>query len=130
MTAEPALFVYGTLMPGHLRWPLLELNATGQRPARCRGRLYDTGRGWPAAVFDDGGRGDADDQVPGVLVGLRPDVADAVLAELDVVEGVPDGHYRRVVVTTTEGDQAWAWTPVGTVDAMVRIDAWAPVRER
>ena len=49
-----AVFVYGTLMPGRLRWPLIELQATGHRPAAVPGRLFDTGQGWPAALFDDG----------------------------------------------------------------------------
>src|SRR4051794_28689689 len=46
-----ALFVYGTLMPGHLRWSMLAPHATDQRPATVPGTLYDTGNGWPAAVF-------------------------------------------------------------------------------
>ena len=48
----PRLFVYGTLQPGRLRWPFLEPFALAHRPATVAGRLYDSGKGWPAAVFE------------------------------------------------------------------------------
>ena len=52
----PRLFVYGTLQPGRLRWPVLAPFATGHRPASVPGTLHDTGNGWPVAVFDGGRR--------------------------------------------------------------------------
>ena len=63
----PRLFVYGTLQPGRLRWPVLAPFATGHRPASVPGTLHDTGNGWPVAVFEPG-----DGDVPGVLVDLDP----------------------------------------------------------
>ena len=43
-----SVFVYGTLMPGHLRWEVLAPHAAEHRPASVDGVLWDTGRGWPA----------------------------------------------------------------------------------
>ena len=45
----PCLFVYGTLQPGHLRWPFLEPFAIGHGPADVYGQLFDSGDGWPVA---------------------------------------------------------------------------------
>ncbi len=127
MTADgpAAVFVYGTLMPGRLRWPLLELQATGHRPAAVRGRLFDTGQGWPAAQFDL----DAATTVPGVLVELRSEWLDELLTELDLVEGVDTGHYERVLVTTTDGDRAWAWSTLQDTSGFTPIDAWTTLDE-
>ena len=121
-----AVFVYGTLMPGRLRWPLIELQATGYRDAAVRGRLFDTGLGWPAAVFDAA----ATTTVPGVLVELRTEWFGDMLAELDLVEGVDTGHYERVLVTTTDGDAAWAWSTLQDTSRFTPIDAWTTLDER
>lgn len=114
-----SLFVYGTLMPGHLRWGVIEPHAVGWRPAAVEGHLYDSGQGWPAAVFAPG-----DDLVRGWAVDLRPEVADVVLAHLDEVEGVADGLFRRVEVALLGGEPVVAYelaTPAGALD---RITAW------
>ena len=121
-----AVFVYGTLMPGRLRWPLIELQATGHRAAAVPGRVFDTGQGWPAALFDDG----AATTVPGVLVALRPEWLADLLAELDLVEGVDTGHYERVLVTTTDGEAAWAWSTLQDTSGFTPIDAWTTLDER
>ena len=124
---EPAaVFVYGTLMPGRLRWPLIELQATTHRRAAVPGRLFDTGQGWPAALFD----ADAATTVPGVLVELRPEWLADLLAELDLVEGVDTGHYERVLVTSTDGDGAWAWSTLQDTSGFTPIDAWTTLDER
>jgi hypothetical protein len=44
-----AVFVYGTFMPGELRWPLLEPFAESVRSATTSGRIWDTGREFPTA---------------------------------------------------------------------------------
>ena len=128
MTADgpAAVFVYGTLMPGRLRWPLLELQATGHRAAAVPGRLFDTGQGWPAARFDD----HVATTVPGVLVALRTEWLADLLLELDLVEGVDTGHYERVLVTTTDGDRAWAWSTLQDTNGFTPIDAWTTLDER
>lgn len=97
---ERAVFVYGTLMPGHVRYPAIEPYVGGARLARVRGRLYDTGRGFPAAVFD----GEA--EVEGWLLTLKPGTAGRALALLERIEG---NLYAPTTVTTTDGERAIAY---------------------
>lgn len=113
------LFVYGTLMPGHLRWDVLEPHALDWWPAAVEGRLYDTGRGWPAAVFAPG-----DDLVRGWAVALRPEVVEVVLIHLDAVEGVDRGLFRRVEVPLLGGEPATAYQLGTDPAALERIDDW------
>lgn len=47
-------FVYGTTMPGHLRYPLIEEFVAAHTPDRVTGHIYDTGAGYPAAKFGGG----------------------------------------------------------------------------
>ena len=50
------LFVYGTLQPGDVRWPFLAPYVADEGvPDTVCGRVYDTGRGYPAARFDEPG---------------------------------------------------------------------------
>jgi gamma-glutamylcyclotransferase (GGCT)/AIG2-like uncharacterized protein YtfP len=113
------LFVYGTLMPGHLRWGVIEPHAVGWRPAAVEGHLYDTGEGWPAAVFVPG-----PDLVKGWAVDLHPEVADVVQAHLDEVEGVAEGLFRRVEVALLGGEPADAYELGPAPGALPRIAAW------
>ena len=99
------LFVYGTLAPGCDAWPVLAPWATGTpREDTVDGVLYDTGRGYPAAVFDghDAGR------VHGHVVDLDPVRAAEALVALDSYEG---GEYERITVRTAGGVEAttYAW---------------------
>jgi gamma-glutamylcyclotransferase (GGCT)/AIG2-like uncharacterized protein YtfP len=90
------LLVYGTLAPGEERWHHLEPFVEREFGAVVvDGTLYDTGRGYPAAVFGTG------DRLHGRVYGLR----DLHLAwtALDEVESAVDGLYRRVVVATEFG---------------------------
>jgi len=114
------LFVYGTLMPGGVRWQLLALYVVGGPvAATVRGALYDTGHGYPA-LFPDGDR-----DVPGVLVTLDQERLEEALATLDEVEGLVDGLYRRELADA--GGQP-AWTYYGGSDALRSrlIDRWTP----
>lgn len=103
----PHLFVYGTLRPGDVRWSFLApwVVDDGVDDA-VPGRLYDTGRGYPAAVF--GG-------VPGgeVVVGRTYELGratlDAALRVLDEEEGTVLGLYHRIEVSTVRGVRAWAY---------------------
>jgi gamma-glutamylcyclotransferase (GGCT)/AIG2-like uncharacterized protein YtfP len=121
----PRLFVYGTLQPGRLRWPLLAPSTTGHRPATAPGTLHDTGNGWPVAVF-----GAVDGVVPGVLVDVDPDRLDETLALLDHVEGTVAGLLVRVVVATTDGATAWAYHWPNATAGMRRISRWDSTAER
>ena len=108
MTARPTtpehLFVYGTLRPGDVRWPFLErfVADTGVDDT-ADGSVYDTGREYPAAVF--GGDG----SIIGRTYALRSELLDETLDLLDEVESAVDGLYRRVVITTGRGLEAWAY---------------------
>ena len=100
------LFVYGTLLPLQPRWHhLARWLPDGHDGAtdRVAGWLFDTGEGYPAAVF--GG----DQQIVGRVMWLRPDDLVAALAHLDDVEGAVAGDYRRVEVVTEAGRTAWAY---------------------
>jgi hypothetical protein len=53
-TSATFFFVYGTTMPGHLRYPLIEEFVAAHTPDRVTGHIYDTGAGYPAAKFGGG----------------------------------------------------------------------------
>jgi len=98
------LFVYGTLQPGDVRWPILEPFVAGVGIAdSVGGRVYDTGRGYPAACFDEEGT------IVGRTYPLRPDRLDEALAVIDEEESSVEGGYVRVAVTTAAGTRAWAY---------------------
>lgn len=119
MTGSGRLFVYGTLMVGHCRWPILEpfveAGASGAVPDRVSGRLFDTGRDYPAARFD----------LVGVIRGqsfvLRPSRMAEALRVLDGVEGGVEGDYRRVEVRTAAGLAAWSYEFGGETDGLVDL---------
>ncbi len=103
-----AVFVYGTLQPGEPAWPLLADHATGRpRRATATGRVYDTGRGYPALLPGGAAR------APGWVVDVRDPVA--ALRHLDRYEG---DEYRRVragvvldgAAAPDGGDRVTAWT--------------------
>jgi NhaA family Na+:H+ antiporter len=103
-TAVRHVFVYGTLQPGDVRWPILAPYADDAGVAdSTSGRVYDTGRGYPAATF--GGPG----TIAGRTYRLRLETLDEALAVLDAEESSVPGGYRRVVVTTRHGTEAWAY---------------------
>lgn len=105
------VFVYGTLMPGEPLWPVLAPYALSWRDATAAGRIWDTGRGYPAVRFDVAG-----EVVPGVLVTLDPGQAPAAIAALDEVEEVGE-LYRRVEVAAA-GARAWAYEWLGPTDGL------------
>lgn len=103
------LFAYGTLLPGDVRWPFLAPFAVdhGDGDTVC-GRLFDTGRGYPAAVFDETLPA-ASGLVHGRVFRLVVDRYADALAALDEVEAAADGEYRRIQVRTGSGVVAWAY---------------------
>jgi gamma-glutamylcyclotransferase (GGCT)/AIG2-like uncharacterized protein YtfP len=123
----PRLFVYGTLLPGGLRWPFLQPFATGARPADVPGTLYDSGYGWPVATLtgaDDGAL------VPGTLVDLDPARAAEALRAMDEIEATATDLLARVAVRTTAGEMAWAYHCAAPQPEMTRIARWVSVDER
>ncbi len=111
------LFVYGTLAPGNVAWSVLEPWVIGDPgPDAVAGRLYDTGRGYPAATFAPGA-----DLVHGSVVVLgRPHAA---LVALDRYEG---DEYARITVRTRAGVEvaAYAWTAPLTGCRHVAAGRW------
>ena len=83
------------------------------------GTIYDSGEGWPVAVFAE-----REDVVPGVLVDLDPSTLDQALPILDDVEDTATDKLRRIVVTTTDGEAAWAYHHPAAVEDLARIDSW------
>jgi gamma-glutamylcyclotransferase (GGCT)/AIG2-like uncharacterized protein YtfP len=98
------LFVYGTLQPGHVRWSFLApYVADDGVPDAVDGRVYDTGRGYPAARFDEAGT------IAGRTYALRTDRLEQALQVIDAEESSVEGRYVRVAVTTATGLRAWAY---------------------
>lgn len=98
------LFVYGTLRPGDVRWPMLAPWVVDDGFAdTVRGQLYDTRLDYPAAVF--GGAG----MVIGQTFRLRPETVAEALELIDDEEDTVLGLYRRVEVDTASGVRAWAY---------------------
>jgi gamma-glutamylcyclotransferase (GGCT)/AIG2-like uncharacterized protein YtfP len=97
------LFVYGTLMPGHEAWPIVAPYAQASTDTTVRGNLYDTGAGYPAAVFSDDTLG----TITGTAVTLHAARAAEALRTLDRYEGP---EYRRIVVDDGHGPlHAYEW---------------------
>lgn len=97
------LFVYGTLRPGESRWPALRDMVERSEEASVMGRLFDTGRGYPALSLAGA------DEVPGMLLHLAPDAAVRAMREADSIEGHPQIYVRTLVRLN---DRRLAWTYV------------------
>jgi gamma-glutamylcyclotransferase (GGCT)/AIG2-like uncharacterized protein YtfP len=113
-TSTPDIvFVYGTLLPGESRWHhLARFVDDAGRDDAVPGRLFDTGLGFPAAVFDE----DAVTSISGRHFVLSAQTLDAALAHLDEVEGAADGGYVRTVVQTRSGASAWSYAYGGGLE--------------
>ena len=123
MDAEPyrgamRVFLYGTLLPGHRAWSLIEPYVVRVAwKQQVAGQLYDTGRGYPAAVFA-AERRDRDARVHGCCVEVDPARAVDALARLDEFEGA---EYARVTVAVLDGDDATAYEWIAPVDGFVAL---------
>lgn len=114
------LFVYGTLLPGDVRFHLLEpFIVDGGWPDRIAGQLFDTGEDYPAAIIERAPSASptmsspppaaASSMIVGNTFALLETSLTRALDVLDEVEGVVDGDYRRVPVTTESGVRAWVY---------------------
>jgi gamma-glutamylcyclotransferase (GGCT)/AIG2-like uncharacterized protein YtfP len=116
MIPSSDLFVYGTLRFGDVRWKFLEPFVVDEgTPDTALGRLFDTGAGYPAALFDTV-MGDLPQPRAGrsaTIVGHRyrliPAQVDTALEVLDEVESTVTGMYQRVQIVTGAGSKAWAY---------------------
>jgi gamma-glutamylcyclotransferase (GGCT)/AIG2-like uncharacterized protein YtfP len=105
-------FMYGTMMPGHLRYPAIDQFVASTTPDTVSGSLFDTGSGYPAAKFDGGG------QVHGFLLTLAPERAAEATRVIAELEG---NFYRPVNVETQSGATAIAYEFVESTDGMTPI---------
>lgn len=112
---EPALFVYGSSMPGMSRYDIISRYVTRSARDTVQGSLYDSGLGYPLARF--GGDG----QIRGVVLWLDPATAEAALTEMTRVEA---GLFHPVTVRTATGVSAQAYQWIGSTDGFPKIDAW------
>jgi gamma-glutamylcyclotransferase (GGCT)/AIG2-like uncharacterized protein YtfP len=117
------LLAYGTLMPGRLRWPLVQAMVASHHPASIGGTLFDTGRGYPAATCGAG------PGIHGAVLVFHADQVDAAFALLDEVEGAA---YRRITVTTDAGEQVATYEWIAPLDGLVPISSgrWDASNER
>lgn len=102
------MFVYGTLRPGDVRWPLLEPFVVDDGwDDTAIGRLFDTGLDYPAALFD--ARVEPGGTIRGRTYPLLATSVDRCLEVIDAEEDTVHGLYRRIAITTGAGVQAWAY---------------------
>ncbi len=120
-----AVFVYGTLAPGDVRWRFLAPYVADEGvPDSVGGRLFDTGCGYPAAVFDQ--RAAPGNLIVGRRFTLRACRLDEALAVLDAEESSVAGEFRRVQVTTHAGVSAWAYEyGTGLTLTPIRDGSWS-----
>ena len=98
------LFVYGTLRFGDVRWKFLEPFVVDEgAPDTVAGDLFDTGAGYPAAIFSSG------NTIIGHRYELLGDREDEALQLLDAVESAVTGLYHRIRLTTEGGVECWAY---------------------
>jgi len=117
------VFVYGTLRTGDVRWHHLAPFVHGEGLAdTVPGDVFDTGFDYPGAVFAAGRGHDSGSVIHGQTFELRTDTYDQAIEVLDDVEGVVDGEYARVVVTTSLGHTAWAYAYGAGLD-LARIES-------
>lgn len=98
--------MYGTMMPGHLRYPAIDDFVASTARDRVAGRLFDN----PAAKFGAG-----DDEVEGYVLRIVPDRAAKAAETIAELEG---NLYRPVTVETRGGTTAVAYEFIGSAEGM------------
>jgi gamma-glutamylcyclotransferase (GGCT)/AIG2-like uncharacterized protein YtfP len=107
-------FVYGTTMPDHLRYPLIEEYIAAFVPDRVTGRLYDTGIGYPAAKFGGG---------QSMIEGYRLEIRDGREVEARrAFTALETGLFDPVTIRTESGATVTAYEWIGSVDRMELIE--------
>jgi len=109
------VFCYGTLLPGEERWHYLEPYVLAQDEDQASGRLYDTGLGYPAALFDQVG------VIHGMVFTIDRLRRDEALDLLDEIEGAVAGLYHRVSLVTALGRNAYGYQFGGGIEGLTAI---------
>lgn len=117
MSEDFTYFVYGTLKPGGLYWPRVSDTIAWYEPAKVIGELYDTGLGYPAAIFS------GDGIIDGFLLHAIPAKADQARRVIDEIED-EGNEYRRVTVTTVSGVSAAGYEWNRAAEGLEPILAW------
>ena len=112
---QPALFVYGSSMPGMSRHDLISRYVERSARDTVKGSAYDSGLGYPMAKF--GGDG----VIQGVVLWLDRATAQEAMTEMTRVEA---GLFHPVSVRTASGVTAQAYEWIGSTEGYPRIDAW------
>ena len=115
-STDPAeyFFVYGTTMPGHLRYPLIEEFVAASTPDRVTGRLYDSGAGYPAAKFGGGIR---------MIDGFRLEIRRGREAEARrAFTAMESGLFDPVTIRTEAGFEVTAYEWLDAVDGLEELD--------
>ena len=94
------------------------------RPKRSAA-LYDSGNGWPVAVFGE----------DGVIPGCSSSSSSRRRStrrcrSIDEVEDTATDLLRRIEITTVDGAPAWAYHYPHDVDGLARIERWADQVDR
>lgn len=120
------LFVYGTLLQGEMRWPVLrKYGVTSVKPARAAGQLFDLGN-FPGMILSTA----PSHVVHGEFVQVED--LSAALERLDIVEGFhgfgePESLFRRTVTRVTLDDgtdhRAWVYEFARSPDGSSRISS-------
>jgi gamma-glutamylcyclotransferase (GGCT)/AIG2-like uncharacterized protein YtfP len=106
-----AVFVYGTLKPGGFYYPRIANWVVYTTDAMVRGELFDTGLGYPAAVFGEA------DVVHGTMLHFAESTIDRVLQIMDEIESEGE-EYRRVRVLAVDGTEAISYEWIGDTSRM------------
>ncbi len=105
-------FMYGTMMPGHLRYPAIDDFVATTSPDKISGRLFDSGAKYPAGKFGGGG------EISGFVLRLSPDSAKEAAAVIAELEG---NLFRPQTVKTKAGVTAIAYEFNGSTDGLAAI---------
>lgn len=115
-TDDPStyFFVYGTTMPGHLRYQYIEEFVAAATPDRVTGRLYDSGAGYPAAKFGGGIK-----MIEGFRLEIRPGREVEARRAFTSMES---GLFDPVTIRTEAGFEVNAYEWVDSVEGFEELD--------
>ena len=98
------VFVYGTLLPGDVRWRYLAQFVSDEGvPDRSVARCSTPASTIPRRSSTTSGT------ILGRTFAVAPEVLDDCLSVLDVEEDTVGGRYRRVAVRTHRGTEVWSY---------------------